>query len=248
MYKHINSASRIHAILQAAVNQSDKAIWAVWADVFGVKGESDTATAELVLERLHWFHIELQLLQSQVEHASCSKHLYEGALARIRSIASPLNLPAAWQSARGNLSADVLLAVAFLNEILPNEESAIDPSEFLEITAQVNELEGLLSDSDLPEALLRLITHHLRLIRRALEQYKYFGAKALVDARREALGEIVEYKEVIEAANGRDEVSRLGKIWKHVNTAADSAIKIDKAIQIGHKAWEAISVILNSAP
>ena len=83
-YKHMNSASRIHALLSAAIEQPNDAIWGVWADVFAVKGSDDTETAELVLEHLHWLQLELQLLKIQAEETPLSKHLYEGSLARIR--------------------------------------------------------------------------------------------------------------------------------------------------------------------
>lgn len=244
-YRHINSASRIHALLSAAIQQPDKAIWGVWADVFEVKGVDDTETAELVLERLHWLQIELQLLRSQVEQLPLSKHLYEGALTRIRSIISPLNLPAGWQGLRGNLSPDVLLALAFLNEALPDEESAIPPSELQAIILQIEELSEALTDASLPASLRTLIEHHIHLIRTALAQYKISGARALREAGRTALGEIIERKEELKTEKGAEVVSRLGKVWKHVNSAADIALKAEKMAQLGHRAWDVISSLLS---
>jgi hypothetical protein len=115
MYKHINSASRIHAILTKAAQQPDKALFRVWANVFGIEGEEDTPVAQLVIVHLHWLHTELQLLDSQLRATKVSRHLYEAAFAKIELISSPLNLPAGWQGLRGHLSADVLLALAFCN-------------------------------------------------------------------------------------------------------------------------------------
>jgi hypothetical protein len=240
MYKNINSASRLHAILQKAQQQGDKATFQVWAEVFGVKGANDQQTAELVLSHLQWLHLELQLLEGQVRSANLSPHLYEGAFSRVRQIASPLNLAAGWQSYRGNLTADVLLALAFCNELLPDEEATIDPAELIEITKQVDELSQLLAQSALPEAVRQLVAHHLELIRTALAQYPIRGAKALREARREALGEIIEVKDAVAQERQSEEVSRLGKLWKKVNSVVDAVVKIDKVTQIGQRAWDAL--------
>jgi hypothetical protein len=245
MYKNINSASRIHALLETAVAQPNKAVWGVWADVFGVKGQSDTETAEMVVERLHWLHIELQLLQAQAQKASISPRLYEGALSRIRSVLSPVILGSSWEGTRGNLTPDVLLAVAFLNELLPDEESSISGEELQRIADMAKDLAESLVHSDLPDSLRRLIDHHLQLIAKALAQYKIFGARALREAGRTALGEIVELKDTVQASKQSEELSRLGKLWKHVNSAADTALKAEKLSQLGHRAWEAVSGLLS---
>lgn len=244
MYKHVNSASRIHALLTKAQQQPHKAIFAVWADVFGVKGVNDQQTAQLVLAHLHWLHVELQLLEEQVRATNLSAHLYEGAFARVSQIISPLNLAAGWQGYRGNLTPDVLLALAFCNEFLPDEESPIDPAELHQIMADVSELAELIKTSSLPERARKLIEHHLELIKQALLQYPIQGAKAFREVARTAVGEIIEVKDAIVAEQNTEEVSRLGKLWKHVNTAADTALKAEKVYQLGTRTWEAFLTLL----
>lgn len=244
MYKHVNSASRIHALLTKAVQQPEKAIFRVWADVFGIKGDDEAQTAQLVIVRLHWLHTELQLLEKQVSAAKVSPHLYESAFVRINTILNPLHLPASWQGLRGNLSADVLLALAFCNELLPDEESSIDPKDLDAIADEVAQLSILLVDSTLPDHLKQLIAHHIELIEEALAQYQVFGAKALRAASRSALGEIIESKDMVESAQQSDEVSRLGKLWTNVNRVADTALKAGSVAQLGQRAWDAISTWL----
>lgn len=246
MYKHVNSASRIHALLTKACQQHDKALFMVWAEVFGVKGKDDDETAQLVIVRLHWLHIELQLLEKQARSANLSPHLYEGAFARINGTLSPLYLPVEWNSLRGNLTADIFLALAFCNELLPDEESEIDPTELAAIADEVTELSALLARSRLPERLRQLISHHIDLIQEALAQYQVFGAKALREVARTALGEIIESKDVVAPEQTSEEVSRLGKIWEHVNRTADAALKAERIAQLGQRAWEALSTWLQS--
>lgn len=244
-YKHINSASRVHAILSSAIAQPDKAAWGVWADVFAVKGADDTETAELVFERLLWLQLEVQVLQAQTRGAGLSEHLYASAFARIRSSISALTLPSGWQGIKGNLTPDVLVALAFLNEMLPDEESAISEEDLQQIKQQVAELGATLKEENVPEGLRRLVEHHLTLIAQALAQYRIFGARALREAGRTALGEIIEQKDTVEGAKQTETVTRLGKLWKKVNSAADAALKAEKLAQLGHKAWEAVSGLLS---
>lgn len=245
MYKNINSASRIHALLNNALAQPDKPLFAVLAEVFEVKGKNDTQTAELVIPHLHWFQLELQLLESQIRQSNISSHLYEGAFARVRQVLSPLNLSAGWNGIRGNLTADVLLAFAFCNEFLPDEEAAISPDELSAINSDLADLLDTLETSELPDALRRLIEHHIQLIQKALAQYKIFGAKALREAGHAALGEIIETQNAIDTPIGHsEEISRLGKLWKRVNMAADTALKAEKIGQLGQRAWDVLSLLV----
>ncbi|MEJ6000867.1 hypothetical protein [Paucibacter soli] len=245
MYKHNNSAARIHALLTKAMSQPDKALYQVLADVFDVRGADDAATGQLVLPRLNWFYVELDLLEAQVRSTQISPHLYDGAFARVRMVISPINLAAGWQGMRGNLTPDVLLALAFLSELLPDEETAIPPGELEGIAAEVEALAELVREAALPEALRQLIEHQLLLIRLALDQYPIQGAKAFREAGRTALGEIIEARETSNApAKDSEELSRLGKLWKRVNTATDAALKIEKVGQLGYRAWEALSAWL----
>jgi hypothetical protein len=240
MYKHINSASRVHSILSKTQLQPDIATYAVWATVFNVKGANDQHTAELVLSHLNWLHIELQLLEYQVRNAGLSAHLYESAFARVRQIVSPLNLAASWQGYRGNLTPDVLLSLAFCNELLPDEEVAIDSEELAEITKQAESLGAMLEQSSLPDAVKKLIAHHLELIYVSLAQYPIFGAKALRQAGRAALGEIIESKDAIGKQQKADEINHLGTLWKRVNTVADAALKAENVAQLGQRAWDVL--------
>ena len=94
-----------------------------------------------------------------------------------------------------------------------------------------------MSGSGLPPRLVALVEHHVGLIRRALSEYPICGAKALRQAARTALGELVEVKDTIMGNRDAPEISKLGAIWKKVNQAADAALKGEKLAQLGQKAW-----------
>ena len=240
MYKHTNSASRLHTLLRTAQQQPDIATYQVWSTVFEVQEKDEQKKAEFVLSHLHWLHLEVEILEQQVKTKGLSPHLYDGAFSRIRQIISPLNLAAGWQGYKGNLTPDVLLALAFLNELLPDEESGIDELELNEILSQVQELAELLRHSTLPDRLQKLVAHHLNLIREAISRYPVSGAKALREAGRAALGEIVEVKDAISKSQSSPEIQALGKLWRRVNSTADTALKAEQVYQLGTKAWDAL--------
>ena len=157
-------------------------------------------------------------------------------------VMSPLNLSSSWHSMRGNLTPDVLLALGFINELLPDEESLVPVEELTAIASELQDLHAQVLKGELPEPLRKLIVHHLELIAQAMAKYPIFGARALREAGHIALGEIVEAQSRgVPSPTSAEELSRLGALWKRVNSAADVALKLEKVGQLTHKAWEALS-------
>lgn len=238
MPKHINSASRLHSILARASGMADNAtVLTVWSEAFQIEEPNDARKALRVSERLGWLHQELEILRNQMQGAEFSEELYASPLNRIEQSISTLLLQSNWASCKQYLSADTLLALAFCIEILPDEEGQINEADIDAIRSLVRELSEHLSSSTLPDSLKALIQHHIELIERAVAQYPIVGAKALREAARTALGEIIEAKDSIKENQGADEINKLGTVWKKINEVVDFAIKSDKIAQIGQKAW-----------
>jgi hypothetical protein len=245
MSKHINAASRLHTILvQATGMQTNATALAVWGGVFQIQEEVDSRKALIVSERLRWLHQELDILRSQMANANISEELYTAAFNCIEHAISTLLLPSTWNNGVQYLKPETLVALQYCSEILPDEESQIDPQTIEEIRSMVQELEGMLSSSDIPESLIRLIRHHIELINRALDQYPFTGAMALREAARTARGELVEVRDVVKEHSQTREVSQLGSIWGKLTNAADVALKADKLSQLGAKAWTFVENLL----
>ncbi len=241
MPNNINSASRLVALLKSIPSHPDNTqTLEVWSNLFEIKEARPHRKAILVGERLSAMHREIELVQEQMRKANFSESLYATAASHVENALSAMLLPATWNQARQYLTPETFVALSFCGEILPDEESAIEPSELASIAAQVQELEDLLAASTLPARLLVLIEHHIALIRRALAEYPISGAKALREVARTALGEIIELKETVTVNREAPEIGKLGAVWKHVNEAADIALKAEKVAQIGQKAWEVI--------
>jgi hypothetical protein len=239
MPKNVNSASRLVALLRGIPAHPDNTqTLEVWAKLFGVTEANPHKKAAVVAEHLNAMYREVELVRQQMEKANYSQELYARAVSHVENALSTMLLPGTWNQARQYLNAETFVALAFCGEILPDEEAPIAPEVLASIAAQVKELEDSLAGSETPLRLRRLIEHHIALIRQALAEYPIAGAKALREAARTALGEIVEVRDTVESNRETPQVSKLGAVWKKVNEAADVALKGEKLVQLGQKAWE----------
>jgi hypothetical protein len=245
MAKNLNPASRILRVLEETTSTTDNTqVLEAWANIFFIKEAQPIKRAVAVTQLLQAMHQELELASNGLAKASFSVSLYESAFSKIENAISPMILPNTWNSARQYLSAEVFTALAFCAEILPDEESQISQEDLIEIQNQVDELRDTLATANLPARLRTLIEHHISLIENALSEYKIVGAKALREAGRAALGEIIEVRAEISESKEEPAIKKLDATWKKVNNVADIALKAEKLAQLGQKAWDAISSIL----
>jgi hypothetical protein len=245
MPKNVNSASRLVALLRGIPSHPDNTqTLEVWANLFQVTEQNPNRKSGVVAERLSAMYRELEVVREQMQKANYSEKLYEPAIAKVEHALSAMLLPNTWNQARHYLTPETFVALEFCSEILPDEEAQIASEELAEISARVEELATSLSDSQLPLRLRALVEHHVSLIRRALAEYPISGAKALRQAARTALGELVEVQETVKANRDAPEISKLGAVWKKVNEAADVALKAEKLARLGQKAWAMIESIL----
>lgn len=242
MPKNINSASRLLRILEQHTSHADSVqTLAAWAALLGVNEQNQHRRAVAVGELVHAMNRELHYASVGLAHANFSPHLYKSAFSRIENALSPMLFPATWNQVRQYLTPDVLTALAFCTEILPNEEAEISTDELSSIRNKLDELRETLQDTSMPPRLRSLIQHHVELIEKALFEYPIVGAIALREAGRTALGEMIEAKDEIVSSKGDASVSKLESTWKAVNEAADIALKAEGIAQLGQKAWDALS-------
>jgi hypothetical protein len=176
-----------------------------------------------------------------------SPSLYESALAAFEEAASPMLMPQTWNNVRQYLTPQNLISLEFCSEILPDEESVISSDELAEILGLVADLRTAAQGERIPFDLRDLLLHHVELIERAIAAYPITGVKSLREAAQTGLGELVESKVIVSEHGNSEQVSKLAKTWKKVGEVADGAIKVDKLVQLGHKAWNVIETIWNSA-
>ncbi len=248
MPKHNNSATRLHALFNQLQSHSDQTqVASAWAETFAIPGSTPKRQALEVAMRLDSVNRELDLVRNGMSQATYSASLYEGAIAAFEEAASPMLLPHTWNNVRQYLTPQNLLALEFCSEILPDEESLITSEELAEILGLVYELREAAQSESIPASLRMLMLHHVDLIERAIAAYPITGVKALREAAQTGLGELVESKDAVTEHGNTPEVSRLAKAWKKVGEVADAALKVEKVVLVGNKAWNLIETIWSSA-
>lgn len=248
MPKHNNSASRLHGVFSQLQNHTDQTqVLSAWVQTFAISESAPKRQAIEVARRLESVNRELGLVRTGMSQATYSRSLYEDALSAFEEAASPMLLSHTWNNVRKYLTPQNLLSLEFCSEILPDEESVISSEEFTEILGLVAELREAAQSENIPTSLRALLLHHVELIERAVAAYPITGVKALREAAQAGLGELVESKDTVAEYSNSEEVSKLAKAWKKVGEVADGALKVDKLIQVGHKAWNLIETIWNSA-
>ena len=128
-------------------------------------------------------------------------------------------------------------ALEFCGQLLGNEEDVIEAEDLNSILADLEELESSLDSSHLPGHLKDLIRAQLERIRTALRNYRVVGARALRDAARAAVMEVVAAQDEIVAHKDSKEVRGFGKLIKRVADAADAVVKSEKAVTAATKIY-----------
>jgi hypothetical protein len=231
----------LKVLKQASAHKDNTPVLDAWARILGIEEANQARRASIAAELLIAMRRELSVASAGLAKANISQHVYEGALVKIEHAISPLLLPASWNQVKQYVTPDVLTALAFCTEILPDEEAQITDEQLEQIRGAVEALRATLAEPTLPDRLRELVAHHAELIERALNEYPLVGAKALREAARTALGEIIEARDDLTAAKGTEAVSKLEKTWRQVNSIADTALKGEKLTQLGQRAWDAIS-------
>lgn len=237
MPKNINSASRLHSLLEKALNEPDNIqVVEAWAKLFTINESNGNLKAALVSEHLLLVYKELGLISTQMKALNYSETLYTNAISSVEYAVSAMILPNTWNNAKQYLKPEHLTALAFCSEVLPDEESQISLDDLEKIQAIVDELSESISKSELPPRLITLIKHHIELIEQALAEYPIAGVKALQEAWHTGLGEIIETRDDVTANKKSPEIKKLHLAWEKINKSIDSAEKIQRIANFADKA------------
>ncbi|MDI1308171.1 MAG: hypothetical protein PSV17_01885 [Methylotenera sp.] len=243
MNNNINSIFRIHALLTKipSVAQNTQVL-EVWAQLFELTESDSNKKAAVVAERLGWLLKEVDLAKSELKNTGHPASLYESVLIHLEHAFSPMLLPSIWSSVQQYLDAQTIQTLAIYSQVVPNEEELIKEYDLNELYARISELEEFLKNSELPIRLQTLIERHINLIRQALAEYPIAGAKALIEARRSAVGELLELKHQFNDVPKKSvELNKLSELWENVNAVADNALKGYGLIEIGQKVIDLLS-------
>ena len=243
----INSASRLHSIFVRIDGIADNTpALALWRTVLEVKDDDDARCALTVARRLDWILKELEAIRGAMaaRGSQFPEILYDTSITRARNACSVLLLTNTAQHVKQYVRPEDLKTFAFLAHVLPRDEARIDVSELLQLHEQVETLSEQLKTSELPDGLKAIVSHHLQLIRDALDQYPVRGAKALRQALHAAVGELAEAKTAVQEHRSAPELSALRRLWSQVHELSDIALRAQKIAQLGRAIWEEGNVLL----
>lgn len=247
MQEKRNSASRVRDILISAKKYPDNIrTISVWLETFKINAEENRRNGFIEATRkIELLYQELECIREHMRKGNFRPSTYEPALEKIETAISPEIFVAGWASGKQHLTNDVIVALDFCLDLLPDEEGEISLDDIESISRDIDDLEKSLEASGLSFQLKKTIQRYIHAIRAALQDYSVSGAKALKKASQTAVGEIIEVKaEIIESQND-PAVRKFGSVWKKVNTVADTVSKADKLGQIGLKALDFLSQWLN---
>lgn len=189
-----------------------------------------------VAERLNSLLNELILMKNQLLKSEFEEETYTSEIQQIELALDPIYFNATWNSISQHLTPVTIKSLLIFSQSLPNEETEITSDEINELFARLSELESFLENSKLPDRLIQMIKNHIYLIREALYEYPIAGAKALIEARRAAYGEITEVRDLLKENEDSAEIKKHFEVLKLFRNIADDATRIIGVIEIGKKA------------
>jgi hypothetical protein len=237
-----NSASRLADALSEALAQPENITTAdVWLKVFRQpKAKSAHEKFFFASNRMSLLFFELDNVRGYLKGAGFSTNTYEPSLEKIENTISPSVLHVGWAAVKPNLSLEVLTSLNFCKDLMPDEEIEISEEDLKSLAEDIDSLEAHLENSELPTHLRSVIQKYIDSIWEALDEYPITGAKSLKSANKKIIGELIEAQEEIKQSAEQPAVKKFGTLFKRVNDIADTAIKADKLMQIGHKVVDAL--------
>jgi hypothetical protein len=219
----------------------------VWLQAWMITETTQKGQALEVVRCLENVNRELDLVRKGMNQATFSSSLYENAISAFEEAASPMLLPHTWSSVRQYLTPQNIISLEYCSEILPDEEALVPSDELSEILGLVSELRDAANSENIPAILKAIMLHHVELIEKAIASYPITGVKALKVAVQTGIGELYLSKNVVIEHKNTPELSKLAEVWEKVSDAADTALKLDKLVQVSQRAWNFIETICNGA-
>lgn len=239
MPKNINSAFRVREILnQGRSKGNNEKVYDVWSQIFKIT-ENDSHKKLFEITRcLNQIHEEVENILSEMKKTDFSEGLYSSHINRVNEVIAVQTIMNNWDSQKSQITGEMILALGFCSEILPNEEILIDEIEFKEILENVAKLEKLLDSNNLPFNLKKIIFRHIQKIKEAISSYHIIGINALTEITNSAIGEIIANDVIFKEAKGTEEIGLIIKIWSSIKNITDKVVKTDNAITAGANSVE----------
>lgn len=241
MAKRTNPASRLRDLVSPLVDtKGETQVLQIWAEAFGVFGSPNSPEYDTeVMGSLQLVRHEIDAIRTHMtSRTDFSPHLYDKSLKVLTKITMAQNLSQKWNNLQRLLSADIILALDWCSEIMPDESQEVSEQLIADIQQKVDDLESALQNDEIPLSLQALGNRHLTLLKRALRNTKVAGKKAFRQAMYEAHADIIDNAEVIVANEARPIMRILREVWAKVKVTSGIVWELDKIGGAGRKALE----------
>lgn len=239
-----NVASRLHVVLVRwqSYQDSEPALKG-WSKALQIKMDDGIQSHLAIYHKIGILVGELDHLNDQLAASQHSSEIYGPPLQKVGRALSPALFHLKCSHVKQYLTPDVITALGFCSEMLPDEEEAISEDDFRALVGLIHELELVLQDSTLPGSLVALIRRHIMLAETAIADYPLRGAASLKDAVKAAVGDLAIDASAIVGWTP-EAVSALRTLWERVNKVADVAIKVDGLLQAGTRVGQLLEKFL----
>jgi hypothetical protein len=238
MPKHINSAYRVHTILSDACDQpGNQQIIKVFSTAFGVSNPNGRKLVAELHRLLDLFFDEVERAKQQMVASTFSADLYESAFDIIERYIDHGFLLNEWEGQK-KMIMTTLQPLKFCSEVLPHEEDLVSEEDFGAIREALQNLDGVLQESTLPEHVKAFFYQHINIIMKAMRDSKIIGAKAFKTAIYEGFIQSVEKEDIVTEYKDSEEMGLLGKAWGGVKKATTYTVGNEKFLTAGTKLAE----------
>lgn len=234
-----NAASRLKTIVLAAQKgNTNHSATDVWANVFGLSGESPTRKTVKVAQKVAALHGQLEAVRAALGRHEISSELYEPQAQVLEQAISLTNLGAPWANYVASLRPDVMLALDWWTQTLDDEETPLTEETLAALRQQIDDLEHTAEDAAIPEPLRQMIQRQCNEMRAALMNYQIMGAKAFTDAAERAVMEMVRHKNEMADFSGEPAVQRFRDLVYEMGSVGETAYKTAVVIEATHTLWK----------
>ena len=122
MARNINSAFRIREILNSVKAKADQTpVHQIWSELFDFSEKNQTKRNVSISRCLANLHDEVELVRREMLKLDYTPTLYEPSLDRCNIIFAVQSIMGQWKNIKKNITPEVVLALGFCSEILPND-------------------------------------------------------------------------------------------------------------------------------
>ncbi len=233
----INSAYRLHLLLQTAMAQPQQALQLqVWAKTFEVQHLTGRQQKEAVARGIILMFEQLDRVVDQLRALGHPENTY-GPLVTLMEqnvLIEMINHP--WQDFPTRL-VNAIYPLFIISTFLTDDEKLVDPKEFQAIRTELDKLEASLAEKEISPDVRFFVKRQIDKIRHAMWEYKFRGAQTFQDAVLQTFSDYMN-NDFIATHKDDPSVQKMKHIWQNVMKAMETTVKIQGALTAAQKIYQ----------